>query len=135
MVLLFSLLILSAQAAVPKMSVQVQTPGSDYSLQIGPRFEYRSSKKTLSRSISACDERAYVRFARRLHKAVLENWLSVPAPPQATASVRKQVQATLNGQSRVLSALSPAGLFLSRMDNEVDYLVSEAVYRCANVKK
>lgn len=125
-VLTLILIGLISRGAIKSMVVSVESARINYSINLTPTyFEYQSSQKKIQRPISKCDTRAFELFSRRIEN-VLTSELTM-----TTFKTKNSLDVKFNKKQLFIPPMSRAGNFLVKINTDVDYLISEAIYRCS----
>ena len=125
MSILLSLLIASAAAATG-FNLKVESPKLNYTVSVSEKqFLYRSGAKKIQQKISPCSKRAYEVFTKKIRHQIQKDYA------KSKIKIPNTIHVKMNNESFFLPPLSTSGNFMSKMDTDVDYLMSEAIYRCS----
>lgn len=111
---------------MPKLDVKVSSANLNYTVSIkGDQFSYQSKSRKVQEKIKPCASRAYELFANKMKSSVKKE-LS-----KTTIKSPNAIEVKMNKEKFYLSPLSNGGIVVSKVDTEIDYLISEAAYRCS----
>lgn len=123
---IFFTLLFAANAATSGLDLKVASPNLNYTVSISSgKFLYQSGTRKIQQQIQPCAKRSYDLFARKIEATIKKDYA------KAKVKIPKAIQATLNKENFYLPPLSTSGVFVSKLDTDVDYLMSEAIYRCS----
>jgi hypothetical protein len=118
--------VLGASAANPHVDLKVSSKEVNYSLSIqAQNFSFESRGRQIHRKIKPCGARAYELFAEKV--------LSISQDIAGENKIKKDgaIAVVLNKKNLYLSPISPGGVTITKLETDVDYLESEAEYRCS----
>lgn len=123
---ILAFLLLSAFAAPAAFELKVESTKLNYSISMSnSNFAYQSETKKIQQPIKPCGKRSYDLFAQKIKAGIKKDLTG------GKVKTPKAIQVTLNKEKFYFPPLSSAGVLISKVETDVDYLMSEAAYRCS----
>ena len=126
MSLLLSIIVVASAAPATQFDLKVESANLKFVVSINEKnFRYESATKKVKQQIQPCGSRAYDLFAKKIESTIGNDFakLKIKTP--------KAIQVIINKEKFYLPPLSTSGVFVSRLETDVDYLLAEAIYRCS----
>lgn len=119
-------LLLTHAFAANQFQLKVESPEVNYSLKITKsQIEFESPTKKIKKPISKCGARAFENLQGRIESELKQE------PVKLKSKSLQGMQITLNKDRFLIAPLTPSGVYLSNVETEIDYVLSEAIYRCS----
>lgn len=124
---IFFLFIMFASAApIKNFELKVESSKFNYTISISEKkFRYFSATKQVQQKIQPCGSKAYELFVNKIKKTIKNDY------SKTSAESPNLIQVTFNKEIYFFAPLTLSGNLFSKIENDIDYLISEAIYRCS----
>lgn len=124
MLILF--LLIAHSLAADNFTLKVDSAKFSYLVKIDKtKFEYAAGGRKVKYKIKSCSRPVFKIFTDKVKGKIDTDFTKFSSKTDHAISVN------LNGEQAFFLPLSSAGILLSKVVTDVDYLISEAVYRCS----
>lgn len=122
----FIFFLLTHAFAANQFQLKVESPNVNYSLKISKsQVTFESPTKKIKKPIAKCGARAFENLQGRIESELKSE------PVKLRSKTLQGMWITLNKDRFLIAPLTPSGVYLSNVETEIDYVLSEAIYRCS----